>query len=83
MNKSQMTYNDYPLEECAKALEERVAEGYTFYQKWTCQGCGARITGNTANKLFTSGHCEHCNHVTNITVTGCNYLLAMVLQNRG
>jgi hypothetical protein len=73
-------YNDYPIDECAEALAMHVAEGRAFFQKWTCEGCGERVTGNTPNKLFTHGHCEECGHVTDIKRRGCNYMLLAVYR---
>jgi ribosomal protein L37AE/L43A len=67
-------YNDYPLEECAKAAMEAMQRGATIYQKWTCEQCGDRVAGNTPNKFFTMGHHEDCGHITDLTKHGCNYL---------
>ena len=71
-------YNDYPILECANALEQ-LKERHphmTFFQKWTCAKCGERVTGETPNQLFTSGrHDGDCGHVTDILQTGCNYLI--------
>ena len=70
-----MPYNDYPIEECAATLEPLVAKGCTFYQKWTCEKCGERVTGNNPNALYTEGHHEECGHTTDLKRTGCNYML--------
>jgi hypothetical protein len=72
-------YEDYPIEDCAKALERVLAQhpGTVFHQKWTCARCGERVTAGEPNKLFTSARHEDCGHVTDITKTGCNYLLMM------
>jgi len=51
-----------------------VAKGCTFNQKFTCSHCGSRQTMAEQNKLFTSGTCEACGKVTQITK--CNYMLA-------
>ncbi len=74
-------YRDYGLNECARALKKLQAErpNATFFQKWTCGGCGKRIVGNTPNKLFERGHCEECGHITDIRKTGCNYAIHMVI----
>jgi len=70
-------YRDYPIEKCAKTVERVLQRrpGSAFYQKWTCGGCGQRVTGNIANKFFIEGHCEDCGYVTDINKTGCNYLM--------
>jgi len=64
---------DYPLDVIAKQIDGIMRPGLTFYQKWTCAKCGDRVTGNTPNKLFTSGHHEECDGVTDITKTGCGF----------
>jgi len=74
------TYKNYPIETCARTIEGilRQHPGSAIYQKWTCDGCGRRITGNTPNKLFEFGHCEDCGHTTDLKRTGCNYTLHLV-----
>jgi hypothetical protein len=69
------TFKDYPLKECVEACEKIVAEGGTVYQKWTCDGCGGRITGNNPNTFTLKGHCEDCDFTTDLLVKGCNYLV--------
>jgi hypothetical protein len=81
-----MTYKNFPLEECARGVDRflRANPGSAFYQKWTCGGCGERVTGSTPNKLFTLGHHEEkadgspCGYVTDICKAGCNYAVHMV-----
>jgi len=71
-------YKNFPLDECAALVERLLSEGPpgpAFFQKWTCGGCGARLTGGTPNKLFVEGHCEDCGHVTDIRKAGCNYAI--------
>ncbi len=70
-----MPYNDYPIEECAAALEPLVAKGCKFYQKLTCEKCGDRVTGKNPNALHTEGYHEECGHTTDIRKSGCNYML--------
>jgi hypothetical protein len=75
-------YKNFPLQECDTALQRimrDLPEGSAFFQKWTCGGCGARVTGNTPNKLFIGGHCEDCGHITDIRKSGCNYSLHMAI----
>ena len=81
-------YHDYPIEECAAALEQILHDEpqTTFFQKWTCGKCGERVVGSNANKLFTEGlHDEKddgspCGHVTDIRKTGCNYMLVRAFK---
>jgi len=72
-------YQDFPIDECAAALERIMKNNPTahFYQKWTCEKCGERVTGNEVDKLFTGGHHEECGHVTNIEKSGCNYAIVI------
>jgi hypothetical protein len=77
-----MKYHNYPIETCAKTLHEIMQPGMTFYQKWTCEKCGDRVTGNTPNKLFTSGHHEDCGHTTDLTRRGCNYVIMSVVKSK-
>src|SRR5262245_9094404 len=72
---AKIKYNDYPIQECADAVEPLIAKGATIYQKWTCDNCGRRIVGNDPNTFTRKGHCEHCGHITDIDKKGCNYLL--------
>jgi hypothetical protein len=76
-----MTYKNYPLHECAERAEQLIRDGADVYQKWTCGGCGERVTANSANAFTTMGHHEEkkdgspCGHVTDMRVTGCNYMV--------
>jgi len=67
--------NDHSLKACVLGVQVLLSKhpNATFFQKWTCAGCGKRITGNTPNKFFKYGHCEECGHTTDINKTGCNY----------
>lgn len=71
----EMKYSDYPFDEIAEAMPLRIADGYDFYQKFTCAKCGQRLTMDVKNHLFDSGTCDQCGHETNIKARGCNYLL--------
>jgi hypothetical protein len=67
---------DYPIEECAKAMQPFLDAGCHFHQKFTCEKCGTRQTIAKADQWFATGSCEACEHVTDIRKRGCNYLLA-------
>jgi len=66
---------DYPLQECAKAADRLVKAGATVYQKFTCQNCKARQTIDEPNRFYMSASCQECGHVTDITKSGCNYMV--------
>ncbi len=74
-------YEDYPFDEVSTALEERIKEGFTFFQKFTCAGCGKRMTMDVPNRLHTTGACDQCEVITNIVAQGCNYLLVKEYRN--
>jgi hypothetical protein len=72
---AKVKYNDYPLEECKRAAKELNRKGLFVYQKFTCSGCGRRLTMDVANTFFTEGSCDNCPTVTNIERQGCNYMV--------
>ena len=71
------TYENFPLSEVAAAVQKFDPDVYTFFQKFTCAGCGQRLTIDTPNRLYTEGTCDKCDAVTNIEQQGCNYLLVL------
>ena len=73
---------DHPLNECAQAAETLVAQGMAVYQKFTCSNCGSRQTMAERNVFYTSGECQECGSITDITKSGCNYLVHAVLNKR-
>jgi hypothetical protein len=79
---SKMAYNNYPIEECAEAVVrilQQSPKGTAFFQKWTCGKCGARVTGQSPNKLFTHGKHDECGYTTDLRRAGCNYAVHMVI----
>jgi hypothetical protein len=68
-------YNDYPFHDCAKAADKLIGEGAKVFQKFTCVGCGQRLTIDVANVFHTSGACDKCDAVTDIARQGCNYMV--------
>jgi hypothetical protein len=70
-------YKDFPLEEClAKANEILKGTPNTrIFQKFTCAGCGSRLTIAVPNEFHSSGTCDNCDAVTDIRKSGCNYLV--------
>lgn len=73
---------DYPFAEVAAQLEVLVKDDPTllFFQKYTCSGCGNRLTMDVPNRLYTEGSCDNCPAITNILATGCNYMLVLTVQ---
>ena len=68
-------YEDYPLEEILQAVAKLADEGWDVYQKFTCSGCGQRLTIDEANTFYAESTCDRCDAVTDIRKQGCNYLL--------
>jgi len=68
-------YNDYPLWECQRVAERKMREGWRVHQKFTCENCGSRQTMADHNVFYAQGRCEECNHVTDLRLRGCNYVL--------
>jgi hypothetical protein len=71
----QLPPRDHPFEEIAKAIQEHAAHGRMCYQKFTCSGCGRRLSMEEPNVLYKTGHCDGCGAVTDIEKQGCNYML--------
>jgi len=46
-------------------------------KKFTCASCGNRLTIEVPNVFYTTGSCDKCDHITDIVMRGCNYLLIM------
>jgi hypothetical protein len=68
---------DHPLLEVMETAERVIKDGGFIIQKWTCGGCGQRIFSDNVNRMCPRGHCHHCQHVTDLTVTGCNFAAIM------
>lgn len=65
---------DLPFLEVETVARKIVDDGGVLYQQWTCGGCRERVTGNIKNFLAVSGHCEKCNHTTDLLETGCGFV---------
>jgi len=86
-------YKNYSIDECAKTIKEKFDSGKwpadtKFYQKWTCEKCGERVTGENPNRLFTEGHHSEkddgtiCGHTTDLRIHGCNYMVHFRLTSK-
>jgi hypothetical protein len=62
-----MTDHNYPMDdiltEVNKVLEN---PNVNVFQKFTCAGCGNRLTIEEPNTFYTSGKCDACGHITDI-----------------
>ena len=72
-----MKYKDYPLQDCVEQIDliRKQNPDAKAYQKFTCESCGSRQTIDEADRFYTSGQCEECQHVTDIAKHGCNYII--------
>jgi hypothetical protein len=71
-----MTDHNYPMDdiltEVNKVLEN---PNVSVYQKFTCAGCGNRLTIEEPNTFYTSGKCDKCEAITDIKKDGYNFLV--------
>jgi hypothetical protein len=72
-------YNDFPFDDLVERGIERMNQGWDVYLKFTCSGCGQRLTIDVPNKFFTEGTCDKCPALTDIRKTGGN----MMIMTRG
>lgn len=73
----QEKHPNFPYDEVAKTAKQAVADGAVVYQKWTCGGCGGRLTANNPNTFCPLLLCEECGHMTDVKTTGCNFLMIL------
>lgn len=69
---------DFPFDLMCAQAKELSDQGIRVYQKFTCVGCGNRLTIEEPNHFYEEGTCDNCSAVTNIRERGCNYLVHMV-----
>jgi hypothetical protein len=68
-------YKDFPFDKVCETAERLASEGFKVYQKFTCAGCGTRLTIDEPNHFHRMGSCDKCNVITNIEQRGCNYMV--------
>jgi hypothetical protein len=66
---------NYPIAECSEVAEKLIENGCKVFQKFTCSGCGKRLTIDEPNIFYTSAKCDECPAITDIAKDGCNYLV--------
>ncbi len=74
------TYNDFPFDDIVRDAVPLAKMGHQVFQKFTCSGCGNRLTMETPNVFFEQGTCDKCDAVTDIKKSGCNYMLHAKLK---
>jgi hypothetical protein len=73
-------FRDFPFEDCAAKADALAAAGHEVYQKFTCAGCGARLTMGEPNTFHVTGSCDKCNVITDIQKQGCNFMVHMRMR---
>jgi hypothetical protein len=68
------TTTDLPFRECIHRANALIHQGFRVYQKFTCDGCGNRLTIETPNSFHRTGVCDNCPTVTNIEDKGCGFM---------
>lgn len=66
---------DFPFNDVVAKATELSKFGFLVFQKFTCAGCGQRLTIETPNTFHTTGSCDKCPALTDIEKQGCNYML--------
>lgn len=72
-----MSEQDLPFDEAVASATRKIMTGFDVYQKFTCQGCGHRLTMAEPNCFYTTGTCDRCDAVTDIAARGCGYMAAI------
>jgi hypothetical protein len=80
MEDEKVVYNDFPFDKMCEQGEKLIGEGYQLFQKFTCAGCGNRLTMDVPNTFFEQGTCDNCDTITDIKKQGCNYLMHITLN---
>ena len=70
----------HPFKEVCAEVDRLVQDGFSVYQQFNCQHCGAKQTMDVANVFHKKGICEECDSLTDIEKDGCNYLLIASLK---
>ena len=70
-----MTANDHPFDQVVQNANAQIAKGAVIFQKFTCAGCGNRLTMETPNTFYFEGQCDKCGVVTDLRKTGCNFMM--------
>jgi hypothetical protein len=83
MKRQKIKYKDHPWDEVTKEADRLIHEGKDVYQKFTCSGCGQRLTMPDANVFHKTGTCDQCSAVTDIVKQGCNYMVTFNTTGRG
>lgn len=73
-------YNDYPLDTIRQSMQDWVDKGAQTFFKWTCSGCGDRVTANEPNTVLTKALHEDCGVITDCEAQGGNFLFIAAVR---
>ena len=65
----------YPFAEVAENANNSIARGWMVFQQFNCAACGAKNTVLEENVFYTSGKCQDCHAITDISRDGCNFAM--------
>lgn len=71
---------DYPLDTIRQSMQDWLDKGAVTFFKWTCAGCGDRVTANEPNTVLTQALHEDCGHTTDCEKQGGNFLFIAAVQ---
>lgn len=64
--------------EAVKAAQQAVERGKgcaLTFQQWRCAHCNHKNTMAEANTFFIAGHCDRCDHLTDMLTRGCGFAI--------
>lgn len=73
-----MSELDGPFNDVVMQAAKIIDENTMVLQKFTCSGCGARLTLEPPNVFFRSATCDECGALTNIEAQGCGFTVLIM-----
>lgn len=70
----------HPWDEVIANAERKMAQGWTVYQQWNCEHCGAKQTMPDKDTFYLLGICEECEKTTDIKKCGHNFRADFVVR---
>lgn len=75
-------FENFPFKEVIRQVDLIIGKGEAeVYQKFTCAGCGQRLTIDVPDTFYKEGKCDKCDATTNIEKDGCNYMLIQRMKH--
>lgn len=83
-------HNDWEQDKLLAEMEKLSVQGCACFVKWTCEGCGERVTCDKPNTFFTKGFRHtmksdntHCGHISFPTKFGLMIMTAIIPSGAG